>query len=195
MSPQEVPVDVTGRHRRQPPARWTLVIASALFGVALGASGAVIVDSDPHRPAPQAATTVAPSSVPAPPSETASSVEPPPGSRRAVGPVAFAEPAIGPAGLSLTVLPPEKVKGGVRLTIALVNTTGAPIAVDTGELGPHEPRFDGAVVPMTMTPAKKKLVPGEGYTYQCVIELPTMNLGQLALVLGAVTVTGPAAGD
>ena len=78
--------------------------------------------------------------------------------------IGFGEPTTGPADLSLTVLPPEKVKGGVRLTIALVNTTDAPITVDTDELGPHEPRFDGATVPMTMTPATKKLVPGEGYT-------------------------------
>lgn len=32
-------------------------------------------------------------------------------------PVTFAEPAADAAGMSLTVLRPEKVKGGVRLTI------------------------------------------------------------------------------
>ncbi|MGH3930735.1 MAG: hypothetical protein ACRDTF_12235, partial [Pseudonocardiaceae bacterium] len=109
--------------------------------------------------------------------------------------VGFAESTTGPAGLSLTVLPPEKVKGGVRLTIALVNNTRAPVIVDTAELGPHEPRFDGATVPMTMTPATKKLMPGEGYTYQCVLNLPTMDVGELAFTLGAVTITGQAAGD
>lgn len=95
----------------------------------------------------------------------------------------------------MTVLRPEKVKGGVRLTIALANATDAPMVVNTTELGPHDPTFDGAPVPMTMTPARKRLVPGEGYTYQCVIKLPTMDVGHLTLVLDKVTVAGPAAGD
>lgn len=95
----------------------------------------------------------------------------------------------------MTVLTPEKVKGGVRLTVALANTTNAAIIVDTGELGPHDPSFNGAPVPMTMTSTTKKLAPGEGYTYQCVIKLPTMDAGQLAVAVGPVTVTGRTAGD
>ncbi|MGH8922398.1 MAG: hypothetical protein ACRD0H_29360, partial [Actinomycetes bacterium] len=109
--------------------------------------------------------------------------------------IGFAEPTIGPAGLSLTVPPPEKVKGGVRFTIALVNDTGVPVTVDTGELGPNDPRFNGATVPMTMNPTKKKIMPGEGFTYQCVLRLPTMDVGQLSFTFGALTVTGRAAGD
>jgi hypothetical protein len=95
----------------------------------------------------------------------------------------------------LTVLRPEKVKGGVRFTIALANNTDAPIVVNTGKLGPHDPSFNGAPVPVIMTPATKKLMPGEGYTYQCVIKLPTMNVGRLAFGVGPVTVAGQAAGD
>lgn len=114
---------------------------------------------------------------------------------RAFGTVGFAKPATDPAGLSFTVLRPEKVKGGVRFTVALANITGSPITVNTGNLGPHDPRFNGTPVPMTMTPATKKLVPGEGYTYQCVLRLPTMEIGQLEFVLGPVTVAGLAAGD
>lgn len=83
----------------------------------------------------------------------------------------------------------------MRLTVVLANTTDAPIVVDTGELGPHDTRFNGATVPMTMTSATKKIVPGEGYTYQCVIKLPTMDVGQLELTVGPVTVAGRAAGD
>ncbi len=97
--------------------------------------------------------------------------------------------------MSLTVLRPEKVKGGVRLTIALANTNNIPITVDTGALGPHDPRFNGATVPMTMDSVRKKLVPGEGYTYQCVFTLPTMDVGQLAFVIGPISVSGQAAGD
>lgn len=112
-----------------------------------------------------------------------------------VEPVAFAATATDATGMSLTVLRPEKVKGGVRLTIALANTTDAPIVVNTGKLGPHDPTFNSAAVPMTMTPATKKLVPGEGYTYQCVVKLPTMDVGHLAFGVGPVTVSGQAAGD
>lgn len=97
--------------------------------------------------------------------------------------------------MSLTVLRPEKVKGGVRVTIALVNTNDIPITVDTGALGPHDPRFNDTAVPMTMTPTLKRLAPGEGYTYQCVFKLPTMDVGRLSFVVGSASITGQAAGD
>lgn len=180
------------RHRGPSRGRWLPVIVSVLLGAALGAGGMAAARSGLGSPAPPAtAQPSAPSSVPAPsstpvqPAETAPSVKS----------VAFAEPAINAAGMSLTVLRPEKVKGGVRLTIALANNTNAPIVVNTNELGPHDPTFNGAPVPITITPARKNLVPGEGYTYQCVITLPTMNVGQLAFVVDALTVTGQAAGD
>jgi hypothetical protein len=48
---------------------------------------------------------------------------------------------------------------------------------------------------MTMTPTVKRLAPGEGYTYQCVFKLPTMDVGQLSFVVGTASITGPAAGD
>jgi len=112
-----------------------------------------------------------------------------------VYPVTFAPPAVDAAGMSVAVLRPEKVKGGVRITVSLVNTSGVPITVDTGALGPHDPRFNDAPVPMTMTPARKKLVPGEGYTYQAVLKLPTMDVGQLSFAVGPVNVAGQAAGD
>jgi hypothetical protein len=48
---------------------------------------------------------------------------------------------------------------------------------------------------MTMTPGVKRLAPGEGYTYQCVFKLPTMDVGQLSFVVGTASITGPAAGD
>ena len=96
--------------------------------------------------------------------------------------------------MSLTVLQPEKVKGGVRLTIALVNTHDVPITVDTGAVGPRNPRFNDAAVPLTMTPARKRLAPGEGYTYQCVVKLPTTNVGQLSFIVGMAGITGQTAG-
>jgi hypothetical protein len=173
-------VGTTGRHRTSSSVLWFPVIVSALVGVTLGSGVTAVAGGSGTEPVSNQA--VAPFSTPTP-------------SSRPVGSIGFAEPATGPAGLSLTVLPPEKIKGGVRLTIALVNNTGAPITVDTGELGPHDLRFNGATVPMTMTPTKKKLMPDEGYTYQCVIQLPTMDVGQLAFALDAMTVTGQAAGD
>lgn len=176
----------TGRHRAASSFLWLPVMVSALLGLALGA-GITTVAGGSDGAATEPATNPAPA--PPPPS-----TPPSPGLRPA-GSIGFAESALGPDGLSVTALPPEKVKGGVRLTIALVNNTGDPITIDTGEVGPHEPRFDGATVPMIITPEKKKLMVGEGYTYQCVIRLPTMDAGQLAFGLGAVTVTGQAAGD
>lgn len=179
----------TARHRRPSPVGWLPVIASAMLGAAL-ALGAVRIAS-PHSPAPHVTPqreTSAAASSPAPAPR-------PSGTLRLVDPVAFAAPVTDAAGMSVTVLRPEKIKGGVRLTIALVNTNNIPITVDTGALGPHDPRFDDATVPMTMTPVLKRLVPGEGYTYQCVFKLPTMDVGQLAFVVGPVSVANQAAGD
>jgi len=176
-------VATTGRHRASSSVVWLPIMVSALLGVLLGSWVTALADGPGTEPITNQAAE--PSPTPTPPSTIANPI-------RSIG---FAEPTTGPADLSLTVLPPEKVKGGVRLTIALVNNTGAPVTFDTAELGPHEPRFDGATVPMTMTPATKKLMPGEGYTYQCVVNLPTMDVGELAFILGAVTITGQAAGD
>ncbi|MGH3765266.1 MAG: hypothetical protein ACRDTX_08975 [Pseudonocardiaceae bacterium] len=114
---------------------------------------------------------------------------------RVFDPIAFSAPIADAAGMSMTVLRPEKIKGGVRLTIALVNTNDVPITVDTGAVGPHDPRFNNAAVPMTMTPVRKKLVPGEAYTYQCTFKLPTMDVGRLAFIVGTTGVAGQAAGD
>jgi hypothetical protein len=97
--------------------------------------------------------------------------------------------------MSLTVLRPEKINGGVRLTVALVNTNNIPITVDTGAVGPRDARFNNVAVPVTMTPARKQLAPGEGYTYQAAVKLPTTKTGQLSFVIGMARVTGPAAGD
>ncbi|MGH3915886.1 MAG: hypothetical protein ACRDTC_21130 [Pseudonocardiaceae bacterium] len=173
----------TGRHRAPSSVVWLPVIVSALLGVLLGSWVTAAAGGSEAKPITY--ETTAPSPVPGPASTTANPVTS----------IGFAEPAVGPAGLSVTVLPPEKVKGGVRFTIALVNGTAAPITVNTGELGPNAPRFDGATVPMTMTPANKKLMPGEGYTYQCMLRLPTTDVGQLSFTLGTLTVTGRTAGD
>ncbi|MGH3872640.1 MAG: hypothetical protein ACRDSR_14215 [Pseudonocardiaceae bacterium] len=183
------------RHRKPSQGPWRQVLVPALLGVTIGAGTVAIATSAFGAPNPPAATQPAPSAAapvnppvanpPVQPAETVPSIEP----------IAFAGPATDTSGLSLTVLRPEKIPGGVRLTIALTNPTDAPIVVNTTELGPHNPTFDGATVPMTMSPARKRLVPGEGYTYQCVIKLPTMDVGQLEFVVGPVTVTGQAAGD
>lgn len=95
----------------------------------------------------------------------------------------------------MMVLPPEKVKGGVRFTVSLVNTSDKPITIDTGALGPHDPRFNETTVPMSMASVRKKLVPGEGYTYQCVFKLPTMDMGQVEFSVGSMNIAGQAAGD
>lgn len=173
----------TGRHRAPSSVVWLPVVVSALLGVLLGAW--ITAATGGSEAEPITYETTAPSPLPGSASTTT----------KPVTSIGFAEPAIGPAGLSVTVLSPEKVKGGVRLTIALVNGTAAPITVNTGELGPNAPRFDGATVPMTMNPANKKLMPGEGYTYQCMLRLPTMDVGQLSFTLGALTFTDRAAGD
>jgi len=179
----------SARHRGgSTPGRWLPVIGSALLGMALGAGVVAISSSSPSGQVTtqQATSHTASSSAPAlRPAETV----------RPVDPVAFAAPATDAAGMAVTVLRPEKVKGGVRITIALANTSNVPVTVDTGALGPHDPRFNDARVPMTMTPARKKLVPGEGYTYQCVFKLPTMDMGRLTFAVGPVTVAGQAAGD
>lgn len=130
------------------------------------------------------------------PSNTASSATAPPAETvRPFERIAFAAPITDPAGLSMMVLPPEKVKGGVRFTISLVNTSHGPITINTGSLGPHEPRFNDSSVPMSMSSVRKKLVPGEGYTYQCVFKLPTMDVGQVEFSVGSMNVAGQAAGD
>lgn len=175
-----------GRHRSSSSVLWLPVIVAALIGATLGSGVTAVAVSDPASPAPPAITqAAAPSSDPAPL----------PTLERPVGSIGFAEPATGADGLSMTVLPPEKIKGGIRLTIALANDTNAPITVNTGELGPHDVRFDGAAVPMNTSLIKKKLMPDEGYTYQCVIKLPTMDFGQLEFTLGPAHVIGQAAGD
>lgn len=179
-----------GRHRRPSPGRWKSLIVAAMVGAALGAgavaSAVAVATSGSGPPAPLATPQqVTTSRAPPPPTEIV----------RAAGPVTFAQAAVGPKGMSITVLTPEKVKGGVRLTVALANPTKAAIIVDTGELGPHDPSFNGAPVSMTMIATTKRLAPGEGYTYQCVLKLPTMDTGQLAVAVGPVTVTGRAAGD
>ncbi len=184
------------RHRGPSRGRWLPVIVAGLLGVALGAGGMAAATSASGSPAPPAtAQPGASSSAPAPFSTPSSTAARPAETVRPVGPVTFVETATDAVGTSLTVLRPEKVKGGVRLTIALANTTEAPIVVNTGELGPRDPSFNGAPVPVTMTSARKRLMPGEGYTYQCVIKLPTMDVGQLTFRLGPVTVAGQAAGD
>ncbi|MGH3754079.1 MAG: hypothetical protein ACRDRP_15560 [Pseudonocardiaceae bacterium] len=163
---------------------------SALLGAALGVGATAAVTSGspaPSAPAPPATSSSAPAPSRTPADSAARTAE--------TVPITFAAPATDASGVSLTVLRPEKVKGGVRLTVALANTTNAPIAVDTGKLGPHDQSFNGTAVPLAMTPVKKKLMPGEGYTYQCVITLPTMDVGQLAFKVGTVTVAGQAAGD
>lgn len=181
------------RHRGPSRGRWLPVVVSALLGAVLGVGGTAAVTSGspaPAAPAPPATSSSAPA-------DGASSSAPADSAARTAEtvPITFAAPATDASGVSLTVLRPEKVKGGVRLTVALANTTNAPIAVDTGKLGPHDQSFNGTAVPLAMTPVKKKLMPGEGYTYQCVITLPTMDVGQLAFKVGTVTVAGQAAGD
>lgn len=162
------------------------MVVALLLGAALGAGGLALASSVlPTRQGPQQTASVS----------TAPARQLPPRPGTPPMPVAFAPPATDPVGMSVTVLRPERVKGGVRFTIALVNTSNAPLNVDTGALGPHEPRFNNEVVPMSMTPVFKKLMPGEGYTYQCVFKLPTMQTGQVAFTVGPVTVSGPAAGD
>jgi hypothetical protein len=190
------------------------VIGAAVVGAALGA-GTVAIAS-PHAPTNQvttpppavadaAAASMAPSNtapantapsntVPANSGKSTKTVPAPAEAVRPMDPVAFSPPITDAAGMSLTVLRPEKVKGGVRLTIALVNTNDVPITVDTAAVGPRNPRFNNVAVPMTMTPARKRLAPGEGYTYQCVFKLPTTDAGQLSFIVGMASITGEAIG-
>ena len=195
------------------------VIGAAVVGAALGAGTVAVaspyaptnqVTTPPAAVADAAAASMAPSDgVPsnmAPantaPSNTAPSnsgkstktVPAPAEAVRPMDPVAFSPPITDAAGMSLTVLRPEKVKGGVRLTIALVNTNDVPITVDTAAVGPRNPRFNNVAVPMIMTPARKRLAPGEGYTYQCVFKLPTTDAGQLSFIVGMASITGEAIG-
>lgn len=200
---------ITSRHRRPSPMRLLPVIGAAIVGAALGA-GTVAIAS-PHAPTNQvttpppavadaAAASMAPSNTapantaPANSGKSTKTVPAPAEAVRPMDPVAFSPPITDAAGMSLTVLRPEKVKGGVRLTIALVNTNDVPITVDTAAVGPRNPRFNNVAVPMTMTPARKRLAPGEGYTYQCVFKLPTTDAGQLSFIVGMASITGEAIG-
>lgn len=179
----------TARHRRPSPVGWLAVIGSALLGVALGA-GTVTVAS-PGSPAQQVTTqqpTTSTSPYSTPSQRPAETVRP-------IDSVAFAPPATDAVGMAVTVLRPEKVKGGVRLTIALNQHQRHSDHRRHRRSGPHDPRFNDATVPMTMIPVRKKLVPGEGYTYQCVFKLPTMDVGHLTFAVGPVSVAGQAAGD
>jgi hypothetical protein len=177
-------VATTARHRGSPSGRWFPVVGSALLGAALGAGAttAVLVPTSSAQRPPTTASSTAP--LPRSPEVV-----------RAPDPVAFAPPFTDAAGMSLTVLRPEKIKGGVRFTIAVANTSDAPIVVDTGALGPHEPTFNDVAVPMTMTPVRTRLAPGEGYTYQCILKLPTMDLGRVAFSISQTAISGQAAGD
>jgi hypothetical protein len=185
------------------------VIGAAVVGTALGAGTVAIASSNaptqqittpPAAVADAAAASMAPSetvpsnTAPANTGKSTKTVPAPTEAVRPMDPVAFSPPITDAAGMSLTVLRPEKVKGGVRLTIALVNTNDVPITVDTGAVGPRNPRFNNVAVPMTMTPARKRLAPGEGYTYQCVFKLPTTDAGQLSFVVGMASIMGEAIG-
>jgi hypothetical protein len=198
-------VTTTSHHRRTSSAGLLPVIGAAVVGAALGAGTMAL--ARPHSPNQQltalpgpgsgaasdsmASSDTVPSSAGASTRARTGSAEP----VRPIDPVAFSPPITDAAGMSMTVLRPEKVKGGVRLTVALVNTNDVPITIDTGAIGPRNPRFNNVVVPLTMTPARKRLAPGEGYTYQCVIRLPSTNVGQLSFVVGMASLTGQVAGD
>src|SRR5262249_2324254 len=145
----------TARHRGPSPGRWFPVIGAALLGLTLGggATTAVLMPTSSARHLPQPTAAGSPAAPP-PPS---------PASVRVPDPVAFAPPFTDAIGMSLTVLRPEKIKGGVRFTIALANTSDMPITVDTGAMGPQDVRFNDVAVPVAMTPVRKRLMPGEGY--------------------------------
>ncbi|MGH3546842.1 MAG: hypothetical protein ACRDQU_01665 [Pseudonocardiaceae bacterium] len=59
-----------------------------------------------------------------------------------------------------------------RLTIALGNPTAMPMDVDTGQMGKPQLQFNGAPVFLYTVPVRKRLAPGEGYTFQCTAQLP-----------------------
>ncbi|HZS21381.1 MAG TPA: hypothetical protein VFA63_10380 [Pseudonocardiaceae bacterium] len=183
----------TSRHRRRSPVGWLPVIGAALVGAAVGAGALAVASprSPTHQPnGPSEAAAAATASA-----VSSNGALPSPAEARASNPIAFSPPITDAAGMSLTVLRPEKIKGGVRLTIAVVNINDIPISVDTGAVGPRDARFNNVAVPVTTTPGRKRLAPGEGYTYQAVVKLPTTNTGQLSFVVGMARVTGPAAGD
>lgn len=166
---------------------------AAVLGVALGAGVTVAATSASDSPAPPVTPEQAAPSSPAPSTSPAPSNSPPEPAeavRSVVEPVAFATPVTDASGLSLTVPWPEGITHGVRVTIAVTNPTNAPIMVDTAKLGPLSPSFDGTPVRVSMTPARTKLMPGDGYVYEAVITLPTTDVGQLALKLGQVTIAG-----
>ncbi|MGH3570214.1 MAG: hypothetical protein ACRDUW_00005 [Pseudonocardiaceae bacterium] len=172
----------TARHRRRSPAWWITVVVAAALGAAIGGGGVLLATSAASPPAaPVTARKVAPPIAPAVhPADTTSNVEP----------VAFAQPTPGPLGMTMELLTPERIPGGLRLTIAVSNPTTAPIMLDTGMMGPPELRFNGAPVYLYTVPMRKTLAPGEGYSWQCTLKLPTSDAGQLTFSLGSVTVAG-----
>lgn len=185
-------MSTSARHRGPSRYRWLPVIMAVVLGVALGAGVTVAAISASDSPAPPVTPEQAAPSSPAPSTSPAPSNSPPPAEavRSVVEPVAFATPVTDASGLSLTVPWPEGITHGVRVTIAVTNPTNAPIMVDTAKLGPLSPSFDGTPVRVSMTPARTKLMPGDGYVYKAVITLPTTDVGQLALKLGQVTIAG-----
>jgi hypothetical protein len=182
-------VSTSSRHRRPPTVRFLPIIGAALLGVGVGVGGVTLIS---HTSPTQQAS---PQQVAPTPAGPAPSTVPPADTERPFEKIAFAAPVTDAAGISMMVLPPEKIKGGVRFTISLVNTSGIPITVDTGSLGPRAPRFNDAAVPMSMSSVRKTLVPGEGYTYQCVLKLPTVKMGQVEFSVGSMNVAGQAPGD
>jgi hypothetical protein len=186
-------VTSTSRHRRRSPAGWLPVIGAALVGAAVGAG--VLAVASPRSSTQQINGPSETAAAAAASAVSSNGTVPSPAEARASDPIAFSPPITDAAGMSLTVLRPEKIKGAVRLTIAVVNTNDIPITVDTGAVGPRDARFNNVAVPVTMTPARKQLAPGEGYTYQAVVKVPTTKTGQLSFVVGMARVTGPAAGD
>lgn len=168
------------RHRAPPRSPWTL-LAAALLGAGLAAAAML-----PFLGAP---TSASPPPVPGPPSAIATAPPSTPGV------VSFGEPLTGPDAVQVTALPPKKIKGGVRVSVALLNVGSAAATVSTGAVGPHDPTFRERPVPMSMETTSVRLVPGEGHVYACDITLPDMDSGRLAFGLGPGMVTGSAAGD
>jgi hypothetical protein len=157
------------------------LVASVLVAFALGWVGATLAGAD--TPAPTAAPPP-----PAPVATTTATPAPP------VAPVGFAQPTVSVEGLEvMSVL--TKIKGGVDVTLMVQNRGNTPITVDNARLGPHDVTFRGQPVPVEMTPARKKLSPGEALVYPCRVRLPDMDVGELAFTVGGVPVSGPAAGD
>ncbi|HET9254184.1 MAG TPA: hypothetical protein VFO16_03150 [Pseudonocardiaceae bacterium] len=164
------------------------MIGAALLGLTLGGGATTAVLLMPASSARQLTQPTTAASSPAVPPRAPEIV-------RVPDPVAFAPPFTDAIGMSLTVLRPEKIKDGVRFTIALANTSKMPMNVDTGALGPHDARFNEAPVPVTMTPVRKRLMPGEGYTYQGTLKLPTTEPGRVTFSISQTLISGQASGD